>query len=1093
MIHKITALIPGIIGILALVQASGDSYYHLGDFSNVQKVDAHTHLFVRETAFAEQAREDGFDILDVNVDVAGKAELAEQKEDALFQQRAFPRNAEFLTAFSMDGFLQPGWFSTTIARLKQDFEDGALGIKIWKNIGMTCRDSSGRFIMIDDPRFDSVIDFVIREGKTVLGHLGEPKNCWLPVDQMTVLNDRRYYQAHPEYHMYLHPGFPSYEQQIAARDRFLERHPDLRFVAAHLGSLEWNVDELAKRFDRFPNMAADVTERLSHLQYQSQKDWKKVRDFVLRYQDRLIYGTDATLDSNATDKQKFRERLHSRWIKDWEYFVTDDTMQSENVRGADRWGYTGVGGGGAMFYPAISPHDTNLVFVACDMGGSYVTYDGGRQWRMFNLVNRVRSFVFDPVDSNVVYAVCEGLFKSRDKGMTWELLYPQPLDVIRVISKGDHAEERLVTKDSIRKKLLAFAVDPASSVRLYAGIEEKGKKGLYISEDGGRHWRKERDIPQGARTILVDPGSAAGDRTLYIADDKGIVQKKHGIWRRFPGPDKDAKALEYSGGWDKRAGKYCIYGLWGQDVPQGGAVRGIYVSRDGGSSWQRRDKGIMAFARTGGDGPLYRAVSACSTAPGIAYVSYSHLRCGGDTVCSGVARTDDYGRNWKLVWQDTVFPGGMRVSRNFGRDWINERFGVGWGENPLCLGVSPSNPAICYGTDFGRTIRTQDGGKTWEGVYSTLYKDAASWSSRGLEVTTNYDIVSDPFDSLHLYLLYTDIGLFESHNGGISWRSATRDTAIPEAWTNTCYSLVLDPKVKGRAWAAMSGIHDLPRPKMFRRNGVKNFNGGIVRTEDGGRSWRVVSAGVGQGAVTGLLLDTAREGTGNTLYACVFGKGVFKSVDGGETWLPKNKGIEGAEPFAWRIVQRGPHGSLFLIVSRRSEDGRIGDEGDGALYRSDDNAETWRKIALPPGTNGPTSLLTSEKDPATLILSAWGRVSGGEFSPDTGGGIFISHNDGVSWEESLVRDQHISDLTFDPRVDRLYACGFNGSAYYSEDGAKSWVRIRGYNFKWGRKVTPDPADVEKVYIMTFGGGVWHGPAKGDANAPEDIITPLYNR
>ena len=100
--------------------------------------------------------------------------------------------------------------------------------------------------------------------------------------------------------MYRHPEFPSYEDQIVARDRMLEKHADLQFVGAHLGSLEWSVDELAKRLDRFPNMAVDMAARIPHLQVQSVKNWQKVHDFMIKYQDRLIYATDHGVKQRGT-------------------------------------------------------------------------------------------------------------------------------------------------------------------------------------------------------------------------------------------------------------------------------------------------------------------------------------------------------------------------------------------------------------------------------------------------------------------------------------------------------------------------------------------------------------------------------------------------------------------------------------------------------------------------------------------------------------------------------------------------------------------------------------------------------------------------
>jgi hypothetical protein len=72
----------------------------------------------------------------------------------------------------------------------------------------------------------------------------------------------------------------------------------------------------------------------------------------------------------------------------------------------------------------------------------------------------------------------------------------------------------------------------------------------------------------------------------------------------------------------------------------------------------------------------------------------------------------------------------------------------------------------------------------------------------------------------------------------------------------------------------------------------------------------------------------------------------------------------------------------------------------------------------------------------------------------------------------------------------LYAFRFVGSVYYSENEGNTWNRIKGDNFKWGKRVELDPNDADKIFIVTFGGGVWYGPAKGDEQALEDIVNPL---
>ncbi|HSQ84607.1 MAG TPA: amidohydrolase family protein, partial [Desulfobacterales bacterium] len=167
--------------------------------------------------------------------------------------------------------------------------------------------------------------------KPVVGHLGEPKNCWLPLDEMTTKNDSGYFARNPHYHMYLHPEFPSYEEQMAARDRMLDKNPDLVFIGCHLASLEWSVDEMAKWFDKYPNAAVDMAARMGQLFYQTVEDREKVRNFFIKYQDRLMYGTD--IIDRGENKESFQNRIHETWLRDWEYLVTDNEMTSNLIDG----------------------------------------------------------------------------------------------------------------------------------------------------------------------------------------------------------------------------------------------------------------------------------------------------------------------------------------------------------------------------------------------------------------------------------------------------------------------------------------------------------------------------------------------------------------------------------------------------------------------------------------------------------------------------------------------------------------------------------------------------------------------------------------
>ncbi len=316
---------------LSAENISEPAYYSSADFKVVKKIDTHVHVHTDQTALIQQAEQDNFCLLTINWDdVNDPPPMEVQQKFALQHVKAYPDRIAYATTFSIRNFNSDDWKEQTIAYLKNSFSQGAIAVKIYKVIGMSLRDKNGKLVMIDDPRFDSILDFIVQNNIPVVGHFGEPRNCWLPADEMTIQGDRSYFIEHSEYHMYLHPEFPSYEEQIGARDRMLEKHPDLKFIGAHLGSLEWNVDELAKRLDRFPNMAVDMAARISHLQYQAQKNWKGVHDFCMKYQDRLLYATD--LSGNGTESPAAIEKqAHDIWLNDWKFFTTDEKMKSPEV------------------------------------------------------------------------------------------------------------------------------------------------------------------------------------------------------------------------------------------------------------------------------------------------------------------------------------------------------------------------------------------------------------------------------------------------------------------------------------------------------------------------------------------------------------------------------------------------------------------------------------------------------------------------------------------------------------------------------------------------------------------------------------------
>jgi photosystem II stability/assembly factor-like uncharacterized protein len=703
---------------------------------------------------------------------------------------------------------------------------------------------------------------------------------------------------------------------------------------------------------------------------------------------------------------------------------------------SDRWEIIGPGGGGSQFYPTVSPHDPRRVLVACDMTGSYLTEDGGASWRMFNLGGTTRFFEWDPNNPRIIYAGANALYRSADGGVSWMLLYPPAREVTAVEMIDDSAFAALVVNGG-RPRITGLAVDSDRSNILFAAFGRT----LRVSQDAGGTWQLAREFPTNIRRIWAGRGS------VYVASERSLDMMEAGEWHEI---------VNVSSPWTDMVGAPPVF----YAIRDGAGA----VSDDAGKSWRN--------LRLPGASGRFVTIATSTRHPDTAYASYDGLQADGQ-MWFGVAKTSDRGRTWTLVWKESE-----RAGTNIHDAWLTPMFGPGWSGRPLYLGVAPGDPDICYATDMGRTMRTTDGGKTWDAVYSRRMNNG--WASTGLDVTTSYGVHFDPFDPHHMFISYTDIGAFGSEDGGRTWVTATE--GVPEEWRNTTYWMEFDPEVRGRVWAAASWTHDLPRPKMWRDTAVSTYRGGVVRSEDGGKTWQKSNTGMANAATTDILLDPKSSKGARTLYAAAFGKGIYKSTDDGRSWTLKNQGIVGDEPFAWRI-SRTSEGALYLVVARRSEDGSIGNSSDGALYYSEDRAEHWARVPLPEGVNGPNGLATDPQDAKRLYLATWRRRIR---ASDGGGGIYLSEDSGATWLRVLKDDQHIYDVTADPRDPHvLYACGFESSAWRSGDRGETWHRIRGYNFKWGHRVIPDPLNPAFIYIATFGGSVWHGPAVGDPNAMED--------
>ena len=295
-------------------------------------IDAHVHFNTASTEKMELAIEHHAAFLSINTNIPAFESIEDQERVILKLQKKYPGRIQYITSFDFSDWGKENFAQKAIDQIKRGLSNGAVGVKIWKDIGFELRDPDGNFVMIDNPVFEPIFNFLVDNEVLLIGHQGEPRNCWLPLEDMTVDSDRNYFKDHPQYHMYLQKDYPTYNQQMEARDNMLTKFPKLNYVGLHLFSMEYSIEEVAKRLDRYPNTLTDLAERIVHLQLQAKNNWEAVREFCIKYDDRIIYGTDV-IDDGDTPPAEIAQRLENLWNFHYNFFATNETLKAPEFEG----------------------------------------------------------------------------------------------------------------------------------------------------------------------------------------------------------------------------------------------------------------------------------------------------------------------------------------------------------------------------------------------------------------------------------------------------------------------------------------------------------------------------------------------------------------------------------------------------------------------------------------------------------------------------------------------------------------------------------------------------------------------------------------
>ncbi len=221
--------------------------------------------------------------------------------------KPYPGRFMVFTQIDWSKIDNPDFSQQMVAQLDDAVRRGARGLKVLKDLGLGVRDRSGKLIAVDDPRLDPIWEECGRLGVPVAIHVTDPEAFFHPTDG----NNERYEELteHPDWSFYDH-DFPSKEAILAARDRVFARHPRTTFVALHLANWPENLDAVSAMLDRLPNVMVEFGARQAELGRQP----RRAREFFLRYQDRIMFGTDSEPEAEMY-------RNYFRWLEtDDEYF-----------------------------------------------------------------------------------------------------------------------------------------------------------------------------------------------------------------------------------------------------------------------------------------------------------------------------------------------------------------------------------------------------------------------------------------------------------------------------------------------------------------------------------------------------------------------------------------------------------------------------------------------------------------------------------------------------------------------------------------------------------------------------------------------------
>jgi photosystem II stability/assembly factor-like uncharacterized protein len=722
---------------------------------------------------------------------------------------------------------------------------------------------------------------------------------------------------------------------------------------------------------------------------------------------------------------------------------------------AASWQSRGLGGGGALFCPAISPHDNNLVYMATDMSSVFKSGDFGRSWTTLDfrqLQGGPKSNLRFTADPNILYAInlngdpsTDNMMPSRslDGGNTWTPLPGDPT--------GNEA-------------YFLFA-DPNSTNRLLVSDYNR----LYFSNNSGTSFSEVYHATTTPPDGLRVGGVFWDGANIYVGTSAGLIVSTNGGTSFTVSPvggiPADEVIVSFSGATQDGSVRFLavtadINSVWSDVMPPDlvWSYKGVYRLDWGSGGWVKKVSGLPGCAA-----PAFVAMALNNI--NVAYVA-------GENLCDSfpmICKTTNGGDSWTDVFLTTN-------NQNIATGWSGYEGDRNWwyGEVAMDFAVCPNNANRAIITDFGFAHVTDDGGATWRQAYvQEAFQNPAgfptpqgkNYAGNGVEDTSVWWL--DWFNADTLFASFTDIQGIRSTDKGRTWVSGTF-LGLPY---NTTYYSLKHPG-SGLVYAATSERHDMYQSYVLSDDVIDDEAGNVIFSGDNGQTWQTLHD-FGHPVIWLALHPTQA----NTMYASVIHStagGIYVthnlSAGASSTWTklgipPRTQG----HPLCIRVLNDGA-----LVASYSGRRDANGDFTDSSgVFLSTDGGASWQDRSDPNMHYWTKDVIIDPHDATqntwyVAVFSHWGSP------PYDAGGLYRTTDRGQNWTRinSLFR---VESATVHPRNSNvLYLTTEIQGLWLTQNlrqTSPSFTQVSDYPFRHPTRVLFNPYNLNETWVASFGGGL----------------------